>query len=527
MSMYKLIIVDDEEKIRVGLRTIVDWPSLGFELIGEAANGVEALKLIEASAERPDVILTDIRMPVMDGIGLIEQAKERGFELQFVILSGFDYFQYAKRAIELGVFDYVLKPTKIPELTEKFGKLKRKLDEERSNKARQRVSSKLLREKAIKDIVYGHCKGEEELAEAAAEAGLPYRPGAFVYAVATVKPQEAKERNLPFGLEERLLRQFGGALDAFVAADQLGHLVALCVCPLERAGALGQELAEAGRRTIAMLEREDVVANVGLGEPVSSLAQANESYKQSLIALQSVFFRGYRTVLPYRPLPDEPMSAEYPAAYEKKLIAAIDSGSKKEAAAAVDDLFRSALSDERLLPAQVYKICLEMIIILCRQFQSQHEGVSDIFDEKRLLYLNLADFATLHRLKQWFRERIDLMVDLILDGRDRHNSRIVNHIKKLIEKSYHEQITLHDIGDSLFMNPDYLSRLFKKATGQSFIDYLTNYRIDQAKRFLKDVSTKSYEVGFRVGYQNPSYFAKTFKKVTGKSVSEYRDEGRD
>jgi two-component system response regulator YesN len=120
-----------------------------------------------------------------------------------------------------------------------------------------------------------------------------------------------------------------------------------------------------------------------------------------------------------------------------------------------------------------------------------------------------------------------LLSDCLMDSREDSNSRIVKHIQKMVAEKYYEPITLHSIAESMYMNPDYLSRLFKKEIGTSFSDYLTLYRIDAAKGMLSDVSSKSYEVGYAVGYQNPSHFAKMFKKVTGYSVSQFRSNAEN
>jgi len=126
---YKLLIVDDEKTILEGLKTVVDWNELGYEIIGEAGNGVEALSFIRNNG-CPDVVLADIRMPLMDGLELMKCAREEGYNFHFIILSGYDHFEYVQKAIELGADNYILKPTKLDELINKFKALKDKMDEE-------------------------------------------------------------------------------------------------------------------------------------------------------------------------------------------------------------------------------------------------------------------------------------------------------------------------------------------------------------------------------------------------------------
>lgn len=528
--MYTLLIVDDEKKIRTGLTQIVAWEEIGFRVAGSVENGAEALAFIEREG-CPDVIMTDIRMPVVDGIGLIEQVKERGYDAAFLILSGFEYFQYAKRAIELGVFDYILKPTKLPELRGKFVKLREKLDETARTRGMLDRSAQLIRETALQDVVYRNYRDAGQLAALLREIGAD---GARLLLAAVVKIRLPRE-DLPASDLLRLCAETdAGPLRRLGFVDRLGHLV-FVFWPAGGAGGAEAETeeAEAGFRADAeaalraildKLKRAGRQAAAGIGAASRDPDRLGDSYKQALAALQGVFFRGYGTLLAYAEPDAAGGKAEYPHELEKRLIGAIEAGDKREARKLTELLFAGPLGAERLQPAQVYDMCTEMVIVISRQCNAAHRDRLDIFDEARVGYLKLTELETLEQLKLWFRERIELMADFVLDSRDSNNSRIVVHIRKLIERKYHEQLTLHDIADSLFMNPDYLSRLFKKVTGYSFIDYLTHFRIEQAKLFLRDVSCKNYEVGFRVGYQNPSYFAKTFKKVTGRSVSEYREE---
>lgn len=518
---YKLLIVDDEQKIRDGLRMIVNWNELGFELVGDACNGVEAMKFIDDNLY-PDVILTDIRMPLMGGIELMETVRKCNYDIQFILLSGYDYFEYAEKAIEFGAFGYILKPTKLQELKNKFLALKDKLDNEIKKKKILFEGTSLLRDNYIKDILYQNYDEDTFLYETPSIVILKKDKEYCILILKIVSDVDSKSILKLKNMADELT---GINYDLYSIIIDAVNIVLILSKNMKNQNNISEQGIESlafdiMKATCAF----GVDAVIGMGGVHKGIDKICLSYKQALEAMKASFFRGLNIVIKFSSKNHDALPLKYPFEYEKQLISAIEKGDKSQSINTIEKLFISVLSNESLEQTQVFTVCIEMIVAISRYFNNISNRIENIFDESKIIYKKVSDFETLIQLKQWFKERILVVIDTVLDEMDDNDGRIVKYIKKYIDQKYHEQITLSSLVDTLYMNPDYISRLFKKETGMGFNEYLTNYRIEKAKEFLKDVSCKSYEVGFSVGYQDASYFSKIFKKVTGKSISEYREK---
>ncbi|MBO9611017.1 MAG: response regulator transcription factor [Paenibacillaceae bacterium] len=502
--MYNVMIVDDEDKIRRGIRTIVPWPELGFTVQDDAASAMEALKRMEAEGP-PDVVLTDIRMPLMDGIALLEQIKQRYEGVEVMILSGYDYFEYAQKALELGAFDYILKPTKLPELTAKFRRLKETLDRRNRDKRLIERGASEERERTVRRLLFG----PEEAATDAVEAFSGSDPFVLVIQLQGFPDDNtiAEAKRLLAGELDRR-----GMLPPVIDDSRRLAVVGADEQATRLAGELLHVLQQAGLR-----------AAIGIGGPAAGPGGVRDACREAAAAASRSFFRGFGAVIPYDPRFADNERPAYPQEAEKRLAEAIDRGDRTAVSRAIGELFATAFDNERLEPEQVRAICLELVLLLSRHFKSLSERIVELFDEDRLLHARLAEFETLAQLKDGLLASFMLVIDCVLDSRDNSHSRIVKAIRKIVAERYREPLSLQTIAHSLFMNPDYVSRLFRKETGLGFVDYLNEYRIERAKELLNDITVKSYEVGYWVGYQNPNYFSKIFKKVTGKSVTDYRE----
>lgn len=523
---YKVLIVDDEETIREGLKMIVDWNGLGFEITGEAANGIEALDFI-SSKGCPDVVLADIRMPAMDGLELIKAVNESGYNVHFIILSGYDYFEYAKRAIELGAFDYILKPTKLDELNSKFLRLKEKLDEDQKKNVIISKGMESIREDYVKNLLYNRYSQKEEPMREIDHIGLLSRGEIFKVLVLHLI---FKGYSGDSSVVERNVWGFACQLpDCVPVADDSGNLVFIFIgCKKDDSEAVERYVELSAGNLIDYVRRLNCHTRIGTGNIVEDFMEIHTSYTQAVSALEKSFFTGRDNIVKFSQCEDtKQIKMEYPAEYEVQLIHAIERADKTAASDIIDCMFNDILILQSVQPAYLFRICVEMIIAISRNYKNISGSIESAFDESRVIYNKFSGFETVGELKDWLKERICFVIDMIMDIKENTNNRIVNHIRKIISREYQKQINLVTIANELYMNPDYLSRLFKKETGQSFIDYLTSYRVEKAKLLLKDVTVKSYEVAFMVGYNESCYFSKVFKSFTGKSVTEYRREVQD
>ncbi|HHW47390.1 MAG TPA: response regulator, partial [Clostridiaceae bacterium] len=506
---YKLLIVDDEKTILEGLKTVVDWNELGFEIIGEASNGIEALSFIHNNG-CPDAVLADIRMPLMDGLELMKCAREEGYNFQFIILSGYDHFEYVQKAIELGAFNYILKPTKLDELKEKFKALKEKLDEEQKKNIIIQKGFKSIEENCLKMLLNDKYEQIESELKNLRQNEL-FSEG-NIYAVSLMRPILEERLGNLIEIRENVFKDACFPCNFITTADDSGNLVIVFYTnELVGPDAFDKNIEATIKDMIGLLHKAGYHARVGIGNIVGNIKELHISYRNAVLAINKSFFAGRDAVVKYTKVAEpKPGSLDFYKEYETRLISSIEQGDKDEAFKIIDQLFNEFVSVELIQPEYVYKICIELILAISRSNKNISASIEEVFDERRIIYNRITQFETLEQLKDWFKARISIVIDIILDMKDNTNNRIVNHIKKIISRDYQKQISLISIANELYMNPDYLSRLFKKGVGKSFVEYLTEYRIEKAKQLLRDVSCKSYEVAYMVGFNEPSYFSKVF-----------------
>ncbi|MCU6707425.1 response regulator [Paenibacillus sp. J5C_2022] len=521
--MYSVLIVDDEDKIRRGLKAIVNWSELGFTVIGDMSHGQEALQWMHDNGV-PDVILTDIRMPLMDGLAFMQAVREewRDKHIPFIVLSGYDYFEYAKKAIELGAFDYLLKPTKLPELQQKLGSLRQKLDRQRDVEKLVSEQQQVQREKGLRLVLEG--KSDIEHDYEPVKHSL-FEPGVVSYSVMVAEVLSDQHAETLQAMAREMVTMARGRMSCCELVDSDSRIIWLFGCHSEKSS---EELLRHYAAEWMNKRRAGFAGvNIGIGLTVSGLSQTRNSYEEAKSALAQCFYSGPYSVRNFDAAIHEEPPLIYPLHKENELDDLIKKGDRQAMLLAVNEMLHKELPGKppyqpRQLIELLTRLAWSLELRVSRRTSSQHHESVGLEISSRE-YPRFVDYST---LQTWFRDRMMKLMDwqaAASDEGDTAPGRIVKHMIDVVARKYHDPITLYTIADSLQMNAEYLSRLFKRETGQSFIQYLTAYRIEKAKLLLRDVSCKSYEVGYRVGYHNPGYFAKTFKKVTGLSVTDYRE----
>lgn len=416
MSCYRIILVDDEEEIRKGIARRIDWQSLGFELIGDAENGEDALEKIEQL--EPDVVMTDIRMPYMDGLTLCTRIRQKYPSMKILLFSGYDDFEYAKQAIKLNVSEYILKPVNMEELSEILTRVRRKLDEEieqRRNidllRESYRQSIPILREVFFNDMVRGNVETatiEERLKEYGVDL-LNARK--WIAAIVEVEGDEYQRRELNAISVRRLLEDILQNYVRFSVFNSAAGIAMIAAIDEENSQTrLIDLLGEICREADRLL---DVTVTIGVGHSCESLDQICEAYRSAVEALR------------YQSL----------AGTGKTIY--------------INDMER----------------------------EREHTARKAILEARQYIQDHYQD--------------PDLSVDVLCRN--------------------------------LHMSPAYFSTMFKKETGQTYIAYLTEVRLNKAVELLDQTDEKTYVIAQKVGYQEQNYFSYVFKKKYGMSPTKFRE----
>jgi two-component system, response regulator YesN len=522
--LYKVFIVEDEIVTREGIRDRVNWKSVGFEFCGEAPDGEIALPLIEST--QPDVLITDIKMPFMDGLQLCKIVHEHMPWVKVIVLSGHDEFNYAQAALKLGVIEYLLKPISAIDLEQVLVKVADSLDQERKerdNLKRLRDQAKdnmvLLRERFLLRLIMGGISSSDAV-EQSQQLGLDIIASFFL--VMLIKT-ELGETAQPFDyaeylrIESMISRLVGEHRNAFLVRKDMGESALLLK------GDSSEEL-EQEAAFLADLMKHQIEANttceitIGAGYPQQRLGEIHRSFVEALIRIKSREDAAGLSQKDGKIDPIEILLLDQPAVEHY-----LKSGLPDD----FDGFFNSYLQriGEAALHSHLVKHYIFLDIILTAvQFVSDLGGDADqIFPEFRDYEKFLANVKTL----QQFREEIRRILDLALAFRDNQMNgerlMIIHQAKFYIDTHFSDpDLSLTEVASKVNLSPNHFSSVFSQDTGETFREYLGRVRIEQAKELLRTTNMKCAEVAYKSGYNDPHYFSYIFKKNTGLSPNRFR-----
>ncbi len=522
MDLYRVLLVDDEEDIRVGISRKMNWEGLGFTLVGEAENGRDALELAESL--QPDVVLTDIKMPFMDGLELCRLLTDRLPAAKFVVFSGFDEFEYAKQAIRVKVSEYILKPINAAELTAVLQKLREQLDRERTERQdvdtlrrRYEESLPVLRSLFLSRLLDGRVDHVEEQAErygvaldgAALAAALVH-----IHADGPRSGRELQALSVQQLLEENLDLE---GCRSFLYNDSVALLASL------PQGVSIYDLIAAADRVCALAESYlGIKLTVGVGFPCTKPEELPQSAAGARSALEyrSLVGRG-RTIYIGDLEPDAVDRPSFDEADERALTAAVKLCGEAEVRAAVGAL-TDRLRASGLTMAQCNLFFLELLTCLLKLTRGAELELEEVFGPG-FTGIQAGDFETPEALGGWCAERCLRIQELIRRRRTDSAGRTVESAKDFINAHYPEsELSVEMLCDHLHLSPAYFSTLFKREMGMSFTAYVTVVRMEAAAAALRGTEEKTYLIARQCGYDDPNYFSYVFKRHFGVSPTKYR-----
>ncbi|NLZ35067.1 MAG: response regulator [Clostridiales bacterium] len=530
MKLYKIMVVDDEEEIRLGVINKVNWEEYGFEVVGDAENGQEALEMAEKLA--PDVVMTDIKMPFLDGLELGEKLSEIMPSTKLIIFSGSDELEYAHKAIKINVFEYVLKPINSIEIIEILKKLKDKLDKEYNQKRNVEILKKhylesipVLREQYLVSALEGRMI-KERWEEDAGKLGLNFIKRFLAVALINIDGTtilEEEENNI--GL---LLISIKNMVDEilvnycdFVSFPYSDKIVVLAT--FEEKSEINNLLK--GLNEVSRVY-QCVFANTissGIGRVYEDIMDIRYSYKTA------------ETALSYRPIlgngkaiyiddvePNYDIQLKFEEQEENSLLNSIKLSSKEEIEETINRIFKKVEKD--LVDLNKYRVYLmEIMTAILRLLQDYNINFDEVFGDNFNCYSYLSKADSINDIKSWFIEKSIKINKLIKKDRVNSSKMLIEKAKAYIKENYSDpEISVERLCSELHVSPTYFSTIFKKETDMNFVSYLTNIRLEEAVKLLNTTDDKTYIIARKVGYLEANYFSYVFKKQYGISPSKYR-----
>lgn len=528
MELYRVLLADDEEEIRTGISRKIDWAGLGFELVGQAENGADALELAEQL--RPDVVLTDIRMPFMDGMELCRRLKQSLPAAKLVVFSGFDDFEYARQAISMNVSEYILKPINAPELTSVLIKLRGQLDErriERRNmetlRRRYEESLPILRELFYTRLLDGQLQ-PDQVRERAARYEIDLPQGTWAAALIYVHGaggNENAERDelLLLSVQEFFEKHFSlqDCEIRMILYNDTGALLAHMASP-EQIYLLTEEL----ERLCAMADSYlGTSLTVGVGRPCDGPEELHISGEGARSALDYRALTGEGTVLYIGDLePDQAAWLSFEEEDQRRLAAAVKLGTPDQAEEIITELMER-LRSSRPSMVQYRLFCLEIATSLIKLARAA--GADELFAAGSADLAVITTLRSLDEMGHWLTRYCRKLQETLGHQRTDSAWKTIEKAKDYIARHYSDsELSVETLCAQLYLSPTYFSTLFKRETGMGFAAYVTEVRMNAAADLLRNSEEKTYLIAQRTGYADPNYFSYVFKRRFGVSPTKYR-----
>lgn len=536
----KVFLVEDEYIVREGIKNNIDWEKNGYDFCGEASDGELAFPMI--SEKRPDIVITDIRMPFMDGIELSRMIKEEYPEIKIIILSGHEEFEYAKAAIQIGVEEYLLKPINGDELLQVVNRVAQKIKEENeSRETLQEGEGDENFEYAKRQLLSSLIDDNASLSDAMEQGKkIHLNLMAQCYNIMMLKLQR---KNKEQGFSQRILELYKTMEDTLKEQD--GQSIMFDRAPEGKVilfmGSGEEEIRRnmdvfAGQFREILPEYEDVTYFGSVGVPVMRLRELGESYEAASHGFSYRFLTEPNQIVDNHTVFDQTRN-------EKKFSCSIGSVDIQNLdKQKIESFLKGGEMDEIHFFVEEYmkntgdagknSMIFRQYIVMDMFFAASHfltqitdgrEQLGEPFESPEQMQKIVSDLeATVVYIKELFTK--------VMQVRDaqttEHNSDVVENAKKYISENYHdEELTLNTVAHEVNVSPNHLSAMFSQKTGQTFVKYLTDVRMHRAKELLKCTSKRSNEICEEVGYRDPHYFSHMFKKNVGCSPIQYRERG--
>ena len=523
--MIKVVLADDENKVILLMRKLIDWESLGYEIVGTANDGLRALELVRD--EQPQLLITDIRMPGFDGIELIRRAKELQPDLHFIVISGYRQFEYAQSALKYGVEDYLLKPLKQEELSGILLRIKDKLGEKAALELQLKKSNESQQERFIAALRQAADRQQPFLSAAQAEEeyGLHFSQGCYFAVVVKSDISNAAQYQDGYQLMMRhsleTVRREAALIADEYAAALLPEGVAVLLF-LRDYQAIEVKRCFTKIRSEIEKQRDlfwDIRSTVCIGSRQSSLEQTAVSMREALwLCLDRLcHVHSWRDAEIEEPTCSDHYQMD--AVQKKRFQEAAEYLDASRFAQKLESSYRY-ISRRQPLTGQMLADWFQQVLGACIYGMQQSGKVGDHFAQT--MQENFWHCANSQDIFRLLRQEIQQEIHRLSEEKSQQETRPITEAKRYIQQHYQQALRLEDVSSAVGFNATYFSALFKKETGQNFMDYLTELRINESKALLCRNDLSVQDVAEAVGYRDLKYFSRLFKKITGVSPSDYR-----
>ena len=529
MELYNVLLVDDEADVLLAMKKKINWEALGFCLAGTAENGQEALEMTEQL--HIDVVMTDIKMPYMDGLTLCRRLKENYRNMKVIIYSGFDDFEFAREAVHLEAEEYLLKPISAKDMQEVFARVKNKLDQEYNeyrNLSRlseyYRKSLPAMREQLVMGILEGHLSGERAKAMMETyeiELDAPFYAVSMLYAEEDIKDDaDRAARFLTLPLKD-MVQDYLRDKIRFFSTSFLDRVIVVFLLDspesMEQVLYHMDQICKMGFRVL----KASVTAAVS--QVCTQTDALHTAYEEAAGAMEYKTILGSGQVLYINDIEPCSREADFAGEYDfRELVRAVKLGDRTETDTAISHFMKS-IRKETISPGQYQLLFMELLSELMKIIRAYKLQPGQIFGEHAGSWQEFYKYIPVDELENWLQEICTKLRHTLHHERRDSTVRLTEQAKAYIREHYKENdLSADSLCRHLNVSAAYFSTIFKREVGMSFVAYLTQVRLEHAVELLRTTEDKTYIIASQVGYTEPNYFSYVFKKQYGISPSRYR-----
>ncbi len=538
--MLKVLIVDDDSAARTNIKTMIDWLKNGFDICGEAVNGYNAIQVINSNL--PDIVITDMSMPVMDGVALIEYLEQNKPGIKIIALSGYDDFDYVRQSMKKGAVDYLLKHTINSEiLLTVLNSAREMIYKERhksalDNQLQEQLteSRTVLRESFIKQLVLGAFNDRKEIEQKISSLGLEIDTSNLSVVVAEIdgfqilkEKFSIKEMNKLISsvldISNEILRDMGRAVISNIEGGKF--VIIFSFGNIRSDLYIHNHIVTAVDRIKLSIKRYlNITACFSVSRVFNDITDISKHYRDADISLQDRFFEGKDKII------REPSQAGIETRFinldindEKNIIAALKSINREKLVKYIDNVFINII-ERKAGYKSIQMVCAELINIINRVARESGVDVKLVYSDEDIPYNEIKKYETIEEVKDWILKLYEKLMGLMEAVRiNPEHSEITKEALKFIRRNYTSNISLNDAADYIGVNSSYLSRVFKEECKIGFVEYLNQIRVEHAKHLIEKGGIKLKDIVKEAGFNNYTYFFKVFKDNINMTPREFEE----
>ncbi|NEW07716.1 response regulator transcription factor [Paenibacillus sp. SYP-B3998] len=535
--MWKILIIDDDFQVLEGMKKSIPWEAIDAQLVGEASDGAEGLEMVKRT--HPDIVITDIYMPVMNGLEMIEKLREDQFPGELIILSGYADFQFARQALRLQVSDYLSKPVTIEELSSVLSKVIKELEIKEMKKVEQEeIRNKLMmvepfvQKEWLKSVITGtfdKSKASQSF-QLSEQTQWLYRSHLVmgIELMSTVRTANLSliDWNLFRFALANIIREIlaeDWPESDFVELHSHHAAIMFHILPATEREEAKKTIRSIGKRIAdCVLTYLQLSIRLGLGQEKRDWQEISDSTEEAFLDLLQ------QTIIPAQGeqsvIPSGNDVSMRPIKFYQQLAEAIVYAKEETAKQIVDAYIQQLQSVQTVNPPYLQYLCTELWTIFAYSLYSVGTVLDELFPDM-VLQQEIVQIKTPEQLKQWLHRKIHLIASSRHWNENSKHKEAVEFMIQYAHDHYAQEISLEDMSKQLYLSRNYLNQIFKKATGETFTNYLIRVRMKKAHALLAEGKYLIYEISEKVGYKNVPYFSSIFKKYNGINPSEVGKSG--